>query len=444
VKVLETIRQRKGLRESLSNIGWLGGDRFLRMFGAVVVSTAVARYLGPSQFGLLNYGLAIYALFNILSNLGLDFLVVRDVALQEECESEILGTAFILKAIASVLTTITAIFVAHLLEPHNSVLITIVALMSFASISQALDVIDYLFQAQTRSRYAVVPRNIVFLAASVARLSAVFLHLSLLAFAWIAAMEVLFAEIGLAISYLKVKHSAPRWSWHLPRAKVLLGESWPLLMSSLFIMIYLRTDQILLGKMASKAVVGQYTAAIRLSEIWYSIPIIICASVMPRMLKSRDTNPTVYYQRLERLYQSMVLLSVCVAVATQIVGPFVVWVLYGRQFAAAAGILSVHIWTGVFVFVGCVSGQQLVQEKLTVSSMQRTALGAIINVGLNLMWIPRWGGIGSAMATLAAQSVASYFGDALDPRTRHIFRMKTRAYLCFWMLPRLILRGVSE
>lgn len=444
MKVLDKIRQRKGLRESLSNIGWLGGDRFLRMFGAVVVSTAVARYLGPSQFGLLNYGLAIYALFNIMSNLGLDFLVVRDVALDESGEPQILGTAFVLKAVASVATTFVAIVVARLLEPHDSVLVVIVALMSFASISQALDVIDYCFQAQTRSRYVVVPRNIAFLAASVARLAAVFLHMSLLAFAWISALEVLFAEIGLGISYLRFRPSVPRWNWHLPRAKSLLTESWPLLMSSVLIMIYMRTDQILLGKMASKAVVGQYTAAIRLSEIWYSIPIIICASVMPRLLKGRELNPANYYKRLQRLYESMVLVSVFVAVATQFAGPLVVWLLYGRQFASAAGILSVHIWTGVFVFVGCVSGQQLVQEKLSVSSMQRTALGAIINVVLNLLWIPRWGGVGSAMATLVAQSVASYFADAIDPRTRHIFRMKTRAYLRFWMLPQIILQENSK
>lgn len=257
-------------------------------------------------------------------------------------------------------------------------------------------------------------------------------------------MEVLCAEIGLAISYLCFRRPLPRWNWHLPRAQAMLSESWPLIMSSVLTMIYMRSDQILLGKMASKAIVGQYSAAIRLSEIWYSIPMIICASVMPRLLKGRDSSPTLYYERLQRLYESMVLLSVAVAVCTQFAGPLVVRLLYGRQFASASGILSVHIWTGVFVFIGCVSGQQFIQEKLAASSLQRTLLGAITNVALNLVWIPRWGGVGSAMATLVAQSIASYFADAFDPRTRHIFRMKTQAYLHFWMLPRSILKGTAE
>lgn len=444
MRVLEKIRQRKGIRDSLSNIGWLSGDRFLRMFGAVVVGMVVARYLGPAQFGLLNYGLAIYGLFNVISNLGLDPLVVRDMALDESGEPVILGSGFVLKAVASVVTTIAAIIAAGLLEPGNRVLIEIVALMSIASISQALDVIDFFFQAQTKSRYAVVPRNIVFVLASAARIVAVFLRLDLLAFAWIGAFEVFLGEIGLAISYLRFRLPLPRWSWHLGRAKALLSESWPLLVATLMITVYMRSDQILLGRLASKTVVGQYSAAIRLSEIWYTIPAIICASVMPRLLKTREQNPTRYYSRLQRLYESMVLISVALAAITQFVAPLVVRILYGAQFAPAAGILRVHIWTGVFVFVGSVSGIQFVQEKLTVSTMQRTVLGAILNVILNLLWIPRWGGMGSAMATLVAQSFASYFGDALDSRTRHIFRMKTMAYLRFWMLPRILLQGSAE
>ena len=414
------------------------------MFGAVVVGMLVARYLGPSQFGLLNYGIAIYGLFNVISNLGLDALVVRDIALDESGEHVILGSGFWLKAVASVVTTVAAITAAKLLEPRNAVLIKIVALMSIASISQALDVIDFFFQAQTRSRYAVVPRNIAFVLASAARIVAVFLRMDLLAFAWIAALEVLFGEIGLAISYLRFRIHLPRWSWNLGRAKAMLSESWPLLVSTLMITLYMRSDQILLGRLASKAVVGQYTAAIRLSEIWYSIPTIICASVMPRLLKSRDLNPERYHARLQRLYESMVLISVILAVVTQFAAPLVVRLLYGHQFAPAAGILRVHIWTGIFVFVGSVSGIQFVQEKLTVSAMQRTFLGAIINVALNLLWIPRWGGIGSAVATLVAQSLATYFADAFSTNTRHIFRMKTRALLHFWMIPQFIFSAPEE
>lgn len=444
MNILQTIKQRTGIRQSLTNIGWLSSDRILRMLGAVIVGTVVARYLGPSRFGSLNYALAIYGIFNLISNLGLDSLVVRDIALEANNESQVLGTAFVLKAAASVVTTIAATATAWVMEPQNTTVIIIVALMSFASISQAVDVVDYFFQSQTRSQYSVMPRSIAFVAASAARLVAVSLHMSLMAFAWIAAIEVLVMEIGLGISYIRIKRLMPRWNWHLPRAKALLSESWPLLIAGVMINVYMRTDQILLGKLASMETVGVYSAAIRLSEVWYAIPMIVTASVMPRLLKTRALHPERYYARLQTFYESMILVSVIVVIGTLIFGPLAIRLLYGRQFSSAAGILSIHIWSGVFVAVGCIGGHQYVHEGITVSSVQRTGLGAIANVILNLLWIPHWGGMGSAMATLVAQGLGSYLGDAFDPRTRHIFRMKTQAYLRFWKLPGRIFQGETR
>jgi polysaccharide transporter, PST family len=438
MRLLKRAKQHKGVRESLSNIGWLSGDRLIRMLGAVLIGTLVARYLGPEQFGFLNYGIAIYGLFNVISNLGLDSLVVRDLALDSTCEPVILGTAFVLKGLASVLTTVAAVIAARILDPNHRELVIIVALVSFASISQALDVIDFFFQAHTRSRFSVVPRNVAFVAASLARLFAVISHAGLLTFAWIAALEVLVAELGLTVTYFRYRRAWPRWRWDFGRARVLLSESWPLLVSGVTVMIYMRTDQVLLGKLGSVEAVGIYSAAIRFSEIWYAIPVIVTMSVMPRLLKSRDADPARYYARLQTFYETMILVSVAVTLGTLALGPIAIRLLYGPQYSSAAGILSIHIWTGIFVSIGSIGSQQYVHERITITTLRRSGISALLNVVLNILWIPRWGGVGSAMATLVAQSYAAYFGDAFDQRTRHIFRMKTKAGLRFWMLHRLL------
>jgi PST family polysaccharide transporter len=432
MKLLQEWRSREGLRQALGNIGWLGSDRVIRMLGGVIVGTAVARYLGPGQFGILNYAFAIYGLFNLASNLGLDSLIVRDAALHPESESELLGTSFLLKTGASVLTTAAAVLTTWLLHSHDSTVITIVALLSFASISQGFDVVDYFYQAKTRSRLVVIPRTTVFVIASLARLAAIFLHSSLLVFAWIAALEILFAEVGLAIAYFAYTRPRKSWTFRFPRARGLLAESWPLLLATLLIMIYMRTDQIMLGALAGPVAVGQYSAAVKLSEIWYSLPIIICSSVMPRLVPLLRSAPAFYYQRMQRLYDLMACLSLIVALATTFAGPLAVRLLYGASYTPAGAVLVIHIWTGLFVYAGCVSGQQLVQEKLTRIELQRAALGAVVNVVLNYRLIPRYGAVGSAYATLIAQAVAAYFADALDSRTHHMFKMKTRAYLGFW------------
>jgi polysaccharide transporter, PST family len=413
----------------------MGAGRVVRLGGALVVGAMVVRYLGPTGFGTFSYAMAIYGLFNILSNLGLDYLVVSDIALSKDIrtEEQVLGTSFLLKVGASLVTTIAATGYAWLTHSHEATVIAIVAMLSVASIAQGFDVIDYFFQAKTLSRLTVLPQLIVFLFSIMARAVAVWLKCSLLTFGIIASLEIVATELGFAFIYFHRHRNLTSWSFSKARAISLIQKSWPLTIASLLITVYMRSDQVLLGTFCSKAVVGQYSAAVKLSEIWYSIPTIICASVMPRLLKRKESLPGVYYSRLQNLYNLMAGTSLVVALVISFLGRYLVVLFFGSSYIPAANILAVHIWTGPFVFVGCVSGVQLIHENMTKVSLHRSIAGAVANVVLNLMLIPRFGGIGSAYATLIAQMLASYLIDGFNRSTRHIFRMKTKALFGFWL-----------
>ena len=404
-------------------------DRVLRMGGGVIVGTIVARYLGPSNFGVLNYALAVYAIFNIASNLGLDALVVRDIILSPELEERILGSSFLLKVFASIFTTASAIVFTRIVRPNEAITIEIVTLLSFASISQGFDVVDFFLLAKTRSKFSILPKSIVFVVASIARLAAIFAKWSLLSFGWIAALEILFTELSLGFAFFRYHKRLPRWKFESALALSLLRESWPLMCSSILGLIYLRCDQILLGALSTSATVGLYSAAIKIAEIWYSIPLIICASVMPRLLKSRESDPTSYRRRLQCLYDLMAIVSILIGLFFTCFGRYFVVLMYGPKYLAASTILAVHIWTGIFVFVGVVSGYQMTYENLNMIKMRRSAFGALANVGLNFLLIPLLGGVGSSIATLIVQATVAYGVDCINVRTRHIFRMKTRALL---------------
>jgi polysaccharide transporter, PST family len=424
-----------GLRDTLQNIGWMSFEKVMRLGGALLVGTWVVRYLGPEQYGAFSYAFALFALFNTVSNLGLDYLVVRDIALASDVQSEaeILGTSFLLKAAASAVTTIAAISYAYLTHPKDTTTVVIVAMLSVAGISQGFDVIDYFFQAKTRSRLAVLPQMVVFVMMNAARILAVLSKCSILIFGLIAALEILSTELVLAFVYFHHHRNIRLWSFDKKRARSLLNESWPLVISSLLVMIYMRTDQILLGTLSTNSVVGQYSAAVKLSEIWYAIPSVICASVMPRLLKYRIADPALYYSRLQRLYDTMAISSLVLALAISFTGKYLILVAFGHAYMPAARILIVHIWTGPFVFLGVVGGNQLIHEGLTKLTLQRSIVGAFTNVGLNYLLIPRLGGIGSALATLLAQCLSAYLCDAMNKSTRHIFLMKTKALLCLWL-----------
>lgn len=423
-----------GIRSAIANIGWLSSDRFIRLGGALLVGTLVARYLGPAQYGLFNLALAIYLLFNIASNLGLDFLVVRDVVLDPENQHSILGTSFLLKVAASVVATLAAIGFAWATHPHQAELVAMVAILSVASISQGFDVIDFFFQAKLLSRHTVAPKLVSFVLFNLLRLWAIYRHAHLMTFVELMAFDVIAGELALLLSYWKFARGLSRWSFDMRRGRKLLAESWPMMVGSVLAMVYMRTDQILLGYFRGEAAVGYYSVAVRLSEILYMIPTIICSTVMPKLLPQLETNKATYYGRLQQLYNYFVLFSVALALFTIPVSHWLIGTVFGAAYLPAAPIFTLHVWTAVFVFIGVLGGQQLVHENLFVIEMQRAFMGAVVNLVLNLLLIRRFGVIGSALATLAAQATASYLSDIFSKRTRHMFRMKTRALSGVWIL----------
>ena len=418
-------------------------EKLIRIGGGLLVGTAVARYLGPSSFGIFSYAYAIYALFNVLSNLGLDLLIIKDVALQPELENETLGTAFILKVGASLFTTAAAIFFAILLRPHDSLTFQITALLSLASVFQGFEVASFFFQAKLKSRLTIIPTAVVFIVASISRVFAVVGKSTLLAFAWIAALEIAFTQICLGISYAVHRKQVPKWRFSRTKAASLLRESWPLMLSSFLIVIYMRCDQIILGIFCKPAVVGDYSAAVKLVELWYSLPLIICGSVMPQLLQMKQSNAVQYKARLQHLYDLLALSSVVVALVTMLFGRTIVALVFGREYLGAAPILSIYVWTGVFVFLGILGGQQMTYDGLATVQLKRSVFGAFANVLLNLLLVPSFGAIGSAVATLIVQAIVSYGLDITNPRTRDMFWNKTRAYLFVWLFNRTLWKKPS-
>ena len=118
-------------------------------------------------------------------------------------------------------------------------------------------------------------------------------------------------------------------------------------------------------------------------------------------------------------------LGVAVAVAIGLAAPWLVVQLYGPNYQQAAAVLQVQIWAGVAVAMSFVHGKWLLAEGLQKYGLLYTAVAALINVGLNLLLIPRYGAVGSAWATLAAQ-IGPLLIQPLLPRARANFMMMAR------------------
>lgn len=418
---------RPHLQQVLSNTGWLFGDRAIRMGMGLVIGVWVARYLGPAEFGLLNYAQAFVALFTALATLGLDRIVVRDLVQHPGQKGEILGTTLALRLGGALFALLVQGLTVYLIQPSNLLLHLLVAILGSGMVFQAFDSVDLWFQSQVQSRNTVIAKNAAFLLMAGVRVTLILMREPLVAFAVAILGEMALGALLLLVMYRRQREDVRTWRVDGTWAKSLLRDGWPLILSGLAVMIYMRIDQIMLGQMRGNAEVGIYSAAVRLSEVWYFIPLAITSSVAPGIIASRTAGEAMYYGRIQKLMRLMVLMSVGIALPMSFLAPFLMTHLFGNAFAASGPILSLHIWTAVFVFLGVSQGPWLVAEGLMKVSLNRTVAGGVVNILLNLYLIPSYGGMGAATATLIAQIVSTLLVNAVDPRTRRIFWMELRA-----------------
>jgi PST family polysaccharide transporter len=423
------VRASSTLQRVIGSTGWLFAEKILRYGLGVVVWVWLARYLGPAEFGTYNYAFAFVGLFGVLATLGLDGIVVRDIVRQPSSRNEILGTAFLLKLVGGLLALFLAVVFVTLLRPEDVIVPWLVAILAAGLLFQPFSVIDLWFQSQIALKYSVYARSTAFVVLVVVIMVLIAYRAPLIAFAWAHFGEACLLAVGLIIVYRAKGYRLTDWRAMTIRSKVLLKDSWPLILSGLSIMIYMRIDQIMIGEMIGSDAVGIYSAATRISEASYVVPMVIVSAVFPVIVRSREESEQLYLQRFQRLYDLMIWLAVSITIPTTLLAGPLIHLLYGSEYSAGATVLVIHVWAAVFVFLGVASGRWYLAENMSHVLFQRTLIGGITNVVLNSFLIPVYGINGAAIATLISQAWAAYLHDITNPLTRRVFYMKSRALL---------------
>jgi O-antigen/teichoic acid export membrane protein len=209
----------------------------------------------------------------------------------------------------------------------------------------------------------------------------------------------------------------------------LFREAWPLMVSSLAVILYMRIDVVMLRSMKGDAAAGIYAAAVKLSEISYFLPVALGSSLLPALLRARAAGREAYGVRLQQYFDLSAAIAYGLALPCALLAPWAVRLVYGEPFAGAAPVLALHVWASVFAFVGVARANFLMNEGLNRLHLAATATGAVLNIALNLVLIPRYGPMGAATATLLAQAVVTWASSFVFPATRWIAPMQTIALL---------------
>lgn len=412
----------------LVNSAWLMADKVVRLGLGLVIWIWLARHFGPAGFGLWNYAMAFAALFGALAGLGLEGVLVRELVRHSDQTEALLGTAFVLRMSSGVLATAACLLTAFALRPSDELGLALVAMNAAVFMLQSFQVADQYFQSRMLTRPAVLAVNAAFLLASAGRLVLLAVEAPLWWFGASLVVEAALAAALLLVACRADGMSARRWRFRADLARNLLSESWPLLLSGLAVMAYMRLDQVMLAAMAGDTAVGQFSAALRISEVWYFIPAAIVTAAFPALMKTRAASLSAYEANVQMLYDAMAWLGLAVAVVVSLVAPWLVDLLYGAQYQQAAAVLTVQIWAGVAVSMSFVHGKWLLAEGLQRYGLIYTLAAAAINVGLNLLLIPDYGAVGAAWATLAAQTGPLLIQPLLPPARRNFVMMARTAW----------------
>jgi PST family polysaccharide transporter len=419
----------KNSQQQTANAAWLMLDKSLRLVIGVTIGIWVARYLGVQAFGQLSFAIAFVSLFSAVATLGLDKIVVRDLVRHPELKNEILGSTFIAKLTGGAVAMCLTLICIRLVEPDNTLTQTLVSIIAVGMIFQATDTADLWFQSQVQSKYTVFAKSSAFLLLSLVKVALILSGAGLVAFAWAALAEIIIGAVGLLITFRASGNPFRKLHANTARAKQLLAESWPYLLSGLAIILYMRIDQVMLGKLAGTTEVGLYSAALKLSEAWYIIPTIIVSTLMPAVTRAKSTSLDDYYLIQKRLFIGLAAIAYLVAIPMTIFSTPLITILFGTEYSAAGPVLAVHIWAALFVFLGVATSPWVANEGLARYRLYCTASGAVLNIYLNYLLIPEYGALGCALATTLSYGFSAWLANALSSKTRKLFYIQTRALL---------------
>ncbi len=388
-----------GFRKYFKNTGWMFGAKVISLAVSFLTTVFVARELGPENYGQLSYAVSFVSLFSFIATMGLDQVLFRDLIKYPEKRNAYLGSAFTIKTISSFLAVALCFATAFYINNKDvsGVLIFIIA-SSF--IFNAFQIISNEFQAMVKAKYPSLISLLVVVILNALKIIVIVFGKGVIYLAFILLLEsLLYAAFYILLYRWKLNKKITDWFFDKKIAISLIKDSWPMIFSSAFALIYARIDQVMIKNIMSAGSVGLYDAAVRISEAWYFVPNIIITSFLPAIINAKKTSEASYLIRWKKLFDLLIIISLFVAICVTVLSPFIIHIFYGSSFSGSVNILKIYIWSSVAMAVIGLLNSYLIAENFRKILFWSSFSAMIFNVLLNILFIPKYGIIGAAWAT---------------------------------------------
>lgn len=403
--------------KTVKNAKWMIAEQLVQMLISLILGVITTRYLGPANYGIINYCAAFVAFFSSLCTLGLEGIIIKELVNHREKEGEIIGTGLGLRLISGTLSIIAILIVLVFMNPGDALVLKIAFLQSLVIVFRAFDLIDYWFQSYLQSKYVAIIKSITYILVAFYKGFILITNKSVEWFAFSTSLDYLLIAIMISVAYYK--KGGMRLSFSFKRAENLLSQSYHFILSGLIVTIYSQMDKIMIGKMLNEEQVGFYSAALMICNYWILIPLAIINSARPTIMEEKKRgNNELYIKRIKQLYFVLIWSGIIVSSVISMLSPIILQILYKEAYKSAATSLTIAIWYTTFSVLGTARGIWIVCENKNAYVKKYVFWGAIINFGLNYVLIPILGINGAAIATLITQIFTCLFAPVLYKNTR--------------------------
>ena len=388
--------------KTAKNAGWLIGGRIIQMAISLLVSLLTARFLGPSNFGLINYGTAYTSFFLPFCTLGINSVLVKEFVDHYYDEGTILGTSIVLRLISSLLSAMIITTIVLFVDAGEKLTQYVVFLCSIGVVFHVFEVFNYWFQSKLQSKVTAFVTLVAYLVTAGYRLILIFTGKSVVYFAFATSVDYICVAVLLYFEYKQYHGRKMRFDWSY--GKKLLSKSYHFIIPSIMVAIYGQTDKFMLKQMINAEQIGYYSTALSVCSVWCFVLSAIIDSVYPSIMQAnKDGDEVLFKKRNRELYGIVFYVSAFVSAVIALFAPLIIHILYGESYAPAAIPLRIITWYTAFSYLGVARNAWIV-SKDRQRYLKYVYFGAALsNVLLNIMFIPRFGASGAAIASLIAQ-----------------------------------------
>lgn len=421
-------------KKMLANVSWAIFGKVFNMLGTLVIGIFIARYLGAREYGVLKYVISIVSLFTVLATFGTDNIILRELSKPLQDKSAILGSAFIFRVLMSVITFLLLMFFVRFYE-KDSTIIKYILLYATSLFSVPLAVSALYFKSVLKNEFIVKSEIIRTLFSVSLKVLFIVYDIPLFWFVFISAIDIIFPFV-FCLFFMRNMQNPLKWTVNVKLIKFLGRASLPLLLAGVSATISSQVDQVMLRKFIGTESVGFYGVAISFLSLIIFLPQIVGTTVFPILVGIKEKSEKQFEEKIQLFSDFVFWGSFVLALIVSLLAQWFVPLLYGPEYAPSIPILQILAWKCVIVSFGITTTYWAIAYGFQKSIMIRDIIGALVNIGLNFLLIPKFGTVGAAWTTIISYSISVYFSHYFIRNMRPAYTLQNKTILLG--IPRIV------